>query len=77
MGEGGAAPIHTISAALQDALHSAGIYVTDSFNNGDSIFRALEQRKAGRPVGNVRTEQRATRKGRATASPGKSGGGRR
>jgi hypothetical protein len=57
MGEGGAAPIHTISAALQDALYPSGIYITDSFNNGDSIFRALEQRKAGKPVGAVRVER--------------------
>jgi 2-furoyl-CoA dehydrogenase large subunit len=59
MGEGGAAPIHTISAALQDALYGEGIYITDSFNNGDSIFRALEQRRAGQPVGNVRRERGA------------------
>jgi len=57
MGEGGAAPIHTISAALQDALYSAGIYITDSFNNGDSIFRALEQRKAGHPVGGIHVDR--------------------
>jgi CO/xanthine dehydrogenase Mo-binding subunit len=57
MGEGGAAPIHTISAALQDALYPSGIYITDSFNNGDSIFRALEQRKTGKPVGAVRVER--------------------
>ena len=41
MGEGGAAPIHTISAALQDALFSSGIIIEDSFNNADSLFRAL------------------------------------
>ena len=58
MGEGGAAPIHTISAALQDALYQERVYVTESFNNGDSIFRALERRKAGQPVGGVRVEHR-------------------
>jgi 2-furoyl-CoA dehydrogenase large subunit len=58
MGEGGAAPIHTISAALQDALYAAGIYITDSFNNGDSIFRALELSKAGNKSGQVRVEKR-------------------
>src|SRR5256712_7639964 len=31
MGEGGAAPIHTISAALQDALFEEGIVIEDSF----------------------------------------------
>ncbi len=41
MGEGGAAPIHTISAALQDALFASGIFIDDSFNNADSLFRAM------------------------------------
>ncbi|HEX6505870.1 MAG TPA: xanthine dehydrogenase family protein molybdopterin-binding subunit [Terriglobales bacterium] len=41
MGEGGAAPIHTISAALQDALFSEGIVIADSFNNADALFRAI------------------------------------
>ncbi len=59
MGEGGAAPIHTLSAALQDALEGTGVYVTDSFNNGDSIFRALEQRRAGKPAGTVRVEHKS------------------
>src|SRR5208282_3572241 len=40
MGEGGAAPIHTISAALQDALFAEGVFIDDSFNNADSLFRA-------------------------------------
>ena len=42
MGEGGAAPIHTISAALQDALFDKQIFIEDSFNNPDSLFRALQ-----------------------------------
>ena len=41
MGEGGAAPVHTISAALQDALFASGVFIDDSFNNPDSLFRAL------------------------------------
>ena len=41
MGEGGAAPVHTISAALQDALFSEGIVIGDSFNNADTLFRAI------------------------------------
>ena len=41
MGEGGAAPVHTISAALQDALFHNGVFIEDSFNNPDSLFRAL------------------------------------
>ena len=44
MGEGGAAPIHTISAALQDALFADGIIVDDSFNNADSMFHALMEK---------------------------------
>jgi len=40
MGEGGAAPVHTISAALQDALFSSGIIISDSFNNADALYRA-------------------------------------
>jgi 2-furoyl-CoA dehydrogenase large subunit len=47
MGEGGAAPIHTISAALQDALFAKGIFINDSFNNADSIFRALTKHEGG------------------------------
>ncbi|PYX67634.1 MAG: hypothetical protein DMG72_25025 [Acidobacteria bacterium] len=45
MGEGGAAPIHTISAALQDALFSNGIIIEDSFNNADTLFRAVVGRE--------------------------------
>jgi len=49
MGEGGAAPIHTISAALQDALFDKGIVIEDSFNNADSLSaRWLGKRQARR-----------------------------
>jgi len=41
MGEGGAAPIHTISAALQDAVFAEGVVIGDSFNNADTLFRAI------------------------------------
>jgi len=58
MGEGGAAPIHTISAALQDALYSRGIFINDSFNNGDSIFRGLTQREGGQLSEQVKLEKR-------------------
>jgi len=47
MGEGGAAPIHTISAALQDALFDKGIIIDDSFNNADSLFRAIVKKEIG------------------------------
>jgi 2-furoyl-CoA dehydrogenase large subunit len=47
MGEGGAAPVHTLCAALQDALYSSGVIIDDSHNTGDSIFRALQRASAG------------------------------
>jgi hypothetical protein len=50
MGEGGAGPIHTISAALQDAVFANRIIIDDSFNNADSLSRALEAKEAGRLV---------------------------
>jgi CO/xanthine dehydrogenase Mo-binding subunit len=58
MGEGGAAPIHTISAALQDALFDKQIFIEDSFNNPDSLFRAL-QGEIGRAKDLVKVERRA------------------
>jgi 2-furoyl-CoA dehydrogenase large subunit len=59
MGEGGGAPLHTISAALQDALFSEGIIISDSHNNASSIFTALQAKKAGTMPANVRVESRA------------------
>ena len=41
MGEGGAAPVHTMSAALQDALYNEGVFIDDSFNNAETIFRSV------------------------------------
>jgi CO/xanthine dehydrogenase Mo-binding subunit len=58
MGEGGAAPIHTISAALQDAVFDKGVFIEDSFNNADSLFRAL-QGQISRKTELVKTERRA------------------
>ncbi|HEV8692978.1 MAG TPA: molybdopterin cofactor-binding domain-containing protein, partial [Lysobacter sp.] len=55
MGEGGAAPLHAISAALQDALFGKGVIIEDSFNNADSIFRALQRGRSA----NVKVERRA------------------
>jgi CO/xanthine dehydrogenase Mo-binding subunit len=60
MGEGGAAPIHTISAALQDALFSKGIIIEDSFNNADSLFRALVEKEMCQAENLVRLERRAS-----------------
>ena len=58
MGEGGAAPIHTISAALQDALFAKGVFINDSFNNADSIFRALTKHEGGQLADQVKLEKR-------------------
>jgi CO/xanthine dehydrogenase Mo-binding subunit len=58
MGEGGAAPVHTISAALQDALFAQGIFINDSFNNADSIFRALKHHEGGQLAQLVKLEKR-------------------
>jgi len=41
MGEGGGAPVHTMSAAVQDALHGAGVIVTDSFVSPPAVFGLL------------------------------------
>jgi 2-furoyl-CoA dehydrogenase large subunit len=57
MGEGGAAPLHAISAALQDALFDKGIVIDDSHQTADSIFRALQQPKAGEMRVNVTVER--------------------
>ncbi len=58
MGEGGAAPLHTISAALQDALYASGVIISDSHNTPDSIFAALARAKEKGRDANVRTERR-------------------
>jgi 2-furoyl-CoA dehydrogenase large subunit len=47
MGEGGAAPVHTICAALQDALYAEGVVIEDSHNTGDSIFQSVAKAHAG------------------------------
>jgi 2-furoyl-CoA dehydrogenase large subunit len=43
MGEGGGGGIHAVCAAIQDAVRSAGIpaIVTDSFNNGERVWRLI------------------------------------
>jgi CO/xanthine dehydrogenase Mo-binding subunit len=59
MGEGGAAPVHTISAALQDALFASGIMIDDSFNNADSLFRAMVAKEISQVEKLVKVERRA------------------
>ena len=58
MGEGGAAPIHTICAALQDALYPEGVIIEDSHNTGDSLFRAIARAQAGESAKMVQVEHR-------------------
>jgi 2-furoyl-CoA dehydrogenase large subunit len=62
MGEGGAAPLHAVCAALQDALYSSGILISNSHNTGDSIFQAFGRtgRESG-PAG-IRSEHRRVAK---------------
>lgn len=43
MGEGGGAPLHTMSAAIQDALHGAGVIVTESHHSAPTLFDALRE----------------------------------
>ena len=40
-GEGGGAPLHCVSAAVQDALHSEGIIVTESHNSPSILLDAV------------------------------------
>ena len=58
MGEGGAAPVHTMCAALQDALQPLGIFVHDSHNTGDSLFTAIQAARAGKLQKSVKVERK-------------------
>jgi len=51
VGEGGACPLHTICAALQDALFASGVRILDSFNNAESIYQALKRAAKGHEWG--------------------------
>jgi CO/xanthine dehydrogenase Mo-binding subunit len=61
MGEGGAAPVHTISAALQDALFLNGIIISDSFNNADTLYRAVVAKEIYQTEKLVKIEERDSR----------------
>jgi 2-furoyl-CoA dehydrogenase large subunit len=41
MGEGGGAPLHAVSAALQDALKDEGVIISDSYNSPNVLFDAV------------------------------------
>lgn len=43
MGEGGGAPLHTISAAVQDALFDQGAIVRNSFNSPNNIYELVKR----------------------------------
>ena len=58
MGEGGAAPVHTVCAALQDALCSRGALIEDSHNSGDTLFHAVERARKGEGMQRIRVEHR-------------------
>ena len=58
MGEGGAAPVHTIAAALQDALFAREVIIDDSFNNADRLYRAVVKKEIGQARQLVKVEKR-------------------
>jgi len=47
MGEGGGAPLHTISAALQDALHDQGVIIDCSHNSPMALYDHLHGSQGG------------------------------
>ncbi|MFQ5740070.1 MAG: xanthine dehydrogenase family protein molybdopterin-binding subunit [Acidobacteriota bacterium] len=57
MGEGGGAPLHAVSAALQDALDARGVIINDSHNTPDSIFHALRRAEGDLADSGVRVER--------------------
>jgi 2-furoyl-CoA dehydrogenase large subunit len=57
MGEGGGAPLHAVSAALQDALFREGIIIDDSHNNASTLFELIEKRRHGELEANVKIER--------------------
>ena len=57
MGEGGGAPLHAISAALQDALFREGIIIYDSHNGASTLFDLMEKKWRGELKHNVTIER--------------------
>ena len=53
MGEGGGAPLHAISAALQDALFREGIMIDDSHNNASTLYELIQKKRRGELEKNV------------------------
>ena len=56
MGEGGGAPLHAISAALQDALWRDGIIIDDSHNNASTLFELIQKKRRGELKENVTSD---------------------
>ncbi|MCB1661149.1 MAG: hypothetical protein KDI20_00955, partial [Pseudomonadales bacterium] len=42
-GEGGGAPLHTVSAAVQDALFAEGVIVNQSHNSPSILLEAMRK----------------------------------
>ncbi len=57
MGEGGGAPLHCLSAALQDALFQEGIIIDDSHNNASTLYELIQKKRRGELKANVRIER--------------------
>jgi 2-furoyl-CoA dehydrogenase large subunit len=57
MGEGGGAPLHAISAALQDALFREGIIIDESHNNASTLYELIEKSRRGELKPNVTVER--------------------
>ncbi len=60
MGEGGGAPLHCLSAALQDALFQEGIIIDDSYNNASTLYDLIQRNRRGELVANVSVHHRDT-----------------
>jgi CO/xanthine dehydrogenase Mo-binding subunit len=59
MGEGGAAPLHTMCAAIQDAVYPLKVFVSDSHNTADSLFAAIQAAQLGAHARGVRIQHSA------------------
>ena len=57
MGEGGGAPLHCLSAALQDALFQEGIIIDDSYNNASTLYELIQRKRRGDLNPNVTVER--------------------
>jgi 2-furoyl-CoA dehydrogenase large subunit len=60
MGEGGAAPLHTMCAAIQDAVYPLKVFVGDSHNTADSLFAAIQAAQSGAHARGVRIQHSGT-----------------